>query len=129
MEIALFFIVPAALVIDYLVANTFEKIAEEKGYSGYFWWCFLLGLVGWIMVAALPYKKDTSRPSKKAASLPKKDDAPQLSKEAAALAATLSSSASDQAEQLNRLSNLHDQGAISDEEYERILTDSKLWDP
>lgn len=117
------------ILVDVLIAKSFENIAEEKGYSGYFWWCLLLGLAGWIMVAALPNKKDTSRPNKKAASLPKKDDAPQLNKEAAALAATLSSSALDQTEQLNRLSNLHDQGAISDKEYEMILTDSKLWDP
>lgn len=118
------------LVVNWLAAGKFEQIAGEKGYAGYFWWCFFLGLAGWIMVAALPYKKGASRPGKKAASLPEKDDAPQLSKEASALAATLSSSDLDQTtEQLNRLSNLHDQGAISDKEYEMILTDSKLWNP
>lgn len=60
MEIALFliFIVPAAIVIDYLIASAFEKIAAEKGYSSvYFWWCFFMGLAGWIMVAALPNRK------------------------------------------------------------------------
>ena len=47
-----------ALVIDFKIAKAFEFIAEEKGYYGgsYFWWCFLLGFVGWAMVIALPYK-------------------------------------------------------------------------
>lgn len=45
------------LLFNIITANAFEKIAVEKGYSGYFWWCFFLGLAGWIMVAALPYKR------------------------------------------------------------------------
>lgn len=44
------------LFISYLVAEEFDKIAVMKGYpeKKYFWWCFCLGLIGWLMVAALP---------------------------------------------------------------------------
>ncbi len=35
-------------------ASEFERIANMKGHKGYFWWCFLLGAVGWAMVIALP---------------------------------------------------------------------------
>ena len=45
-----------ALFVEYLVANKFEQIANEKGYSGFFWWCFLFNVIGYIMVAALPDK-------------------------------------------------------------------------
>lgn len=45
-----------ALIIDYFIAKQFEDIAEEKGFSQKrnFWIPFFFGLVGWIMVAALP---------------------------------------------------------------------------
>lgn len=36
------------------VASKFEYIANEKGYSGYFWWVLLLGIIGIAMVVALP---------------------------------------------------------------------------
>jgi len=42
------------LAISAVVASKFEKIAEMKGHSGYFWWCFWLGAIGWTMVIALP---------------------------------------------------------------------------
>ena len=42
------------LVIDYFAASKFEEIAEMKGHSGYFAWCFWLGIIGWCMVIALP---------------------------------------------------------------------------
>ena len=29
-----------ALFLEYLIAKKFESIANEKGHSGYFWWCF-----------------------------------------------------------------------------------------
>ena len=48
------------LVINYVIAGEMRNIAESKGCvdSGrYFWFSFLLGLPGWIMVAALPNKK------------------------------------------------------------------------
>lgn len=51
MAILFFFIM---LVFNVIVAPKFASIAEEKGYTGYFWWCFFLGIVGWMMVIALP---------------------------------------------------------------------------
>ena len=42
------------LAIDIAISRKFESIAESKGQYGYFWWCFLLGTVGWAMVIALP---------------------------------------------------------------------------
>lgn len=91
-EILLFGTVALAVVllINGIVAKEFEKIAGEKGYSGYFRWCFLLGIAGWIMVAALPNSK----------------------------APAPAAPAPSQAEEISRLSKLHDQGVLSDEEYE-----------
>lgn len=38
------------------IANAFVRIAKMKGHPGqkYFWWCFCTGLVGYLMVVALP---------------------------------------------------------------------------
>ena len=51
-----------ALVIDYVVAKKFADIAEMKGHEGdtYFWFTFLLGVVGMLMVVALPNGNTTS---------------------------------------------------------------------
>jgi hypothetical protein len=45
-----------ALAVDYFIAIKFAEIAEMKGhYDGcYFWFTFLLGPVGMLMVIALP---------------------------------------------------------------------------
>lgn len=45
-----------ALIIRLLVASAFSTIAGNKGHnpSSYFWVCFLLGIIGYCMVAALP---------------------------------------------------------------------------
>lgn len=43
-----------ALALEIAISMKFDEIAKEKGYSGYFWWCFLLNIIGFIMVAALP---------------------------------------------------------------------------
>ena len=51
------FIGIGALVIELMLAGKFESIANEKGYSGFFWWCFFLNIVGYLMVVALPDKK------------------------------------------------------------------------
>lgn len=57
MEI-LYFLVTVVLVllVNYLIAREYQRIATQKGFPGwrYFWWCFLMGIVGYIMVAALP---------------------------------------------------------------------------
>ena len=48
----------AVIALDYLVAKEFEFIANEKGYEGkrYFWYSFILGSIGYILVIALPKK-------------------------------------------------------------------------
>ena len=48
-----------AIIICAAFASAFKKIAEEKGHDGskYFWLCFLFGVIGMIMVAALPDRK------------------------------------------------------------------------
>ncbi len=44
------------IVVAACAANEFSSIAEMKGFSGkkYFWWSFLLGPIGMLMVVALP---------------------------------------------------------------------------
>ena len=42
------------IFLNSLIADKFESIANEKGHSGFFWWCFWLGIVGYMMVLALP---------------------------------------------------------------------------
>ena len=78
------------LIMSGIIAKAFEKIAGEKGYSGYFWWCFLLGLVGWIMVAALPNKR----------------------------AVAPAPAAPSRTDELERLARLHTQGVLTDGEFE-----------
>ena len=51
------FIAIGYLVLEAAIAKKFELIAGEKGYDGYFWWCFWLGAAGWAMVIALPDRK------------------------------------------------------------------------
>lgn len=50
------------LIIHYFIAKKFEEIAEMKGHIGstYFWYTFILGLVGMLMVIALPIKDKES---------------------------------------------------------------------
>lgn len=54
MLVFLFIII--GLIIWFFVAKQFKAIAEMKGHDGspYFWWTFLLGIVGILMVIALP---------------------------------------------------------------------------
>ena len=56
MEFLVFLGIVAGLVVDYLIANEFRKIAVDKGYSHmkYFWIAFLLGVAGYILIAAMP---------------------------------------------------------------------------
>ena len=46
------------LIIDYVIAKKIEEIAEMKGHKGgtYFWFTFIFGAVGMLMVIALPNK-------------------------------------------------------------------------
>ena len=59
MIIVIMVLVAVWLIICVLTASEFDSIAEKKGYSGYFKWCFWLGMIGWLMVIALPDKKST----------------------------------------------------------------------
>ena len=45
-----------AMIIDYVIAKKFAEIAEMKGHEGdtYFWFTFIFGVVGMLMVIALP---------------------------------------------------------------------------
>ena len=45
-----------ALIVNIVICVRFANIAAEKGYNGtgYFWACFFLSIIGYIMVAALP---------------------------------------------------------------------------
>lgn len=64
------------LVISGIAALKFESIANMKGHSGYFWWCFLLGAIGWAMVIALPDRKEEYVLGKSGKSIaPEMDDA------------------------------------------------------
>ena len=46
------------LIADYFIATEFAQIAEMKGYYDrrYFWFTFLFGIAGMLMVVALPLK-------------------------------------------------------------------------
>ena len=54
-------IAAAFIVLDYFIAKWFFEAAEEKGYHDkkYFWICFWLGWVGWVLVCALPDRGNT----------------------------------------------------------------------
>ena len=52
-------IVGIILFLNYLLAKEFYVIAEMKGYEyhkKYFWYCFIFGWIGYLMVIALPDK-------------------------------------------------------------------------
>ena len=52
------------IAVDFYVAVKFKKIAEDKGYDSmeYFFVCFFLTFIGYIMVAALPDRKKVEMP-------------------------------------------------------------------
>ena len=64
------------IVIACAVAFQFRKIAEMKGHGGvpFFWWTFLLGPIGMLMVVALPdrAKQVSEIPAAKATATPEK---------------------------------------------------------
>lgn len=61
MEALIFLAAIVVLVVWYFAAAEFRRIAAMKGHdeSRYFWWTFLLGIVGMMMVIALPQKVET----------------------------------------------------------------------
>lgn len=52
-----FIVLVVIIVIRIIIGVKFDSIAENKGHNGYLWWCILFGVVGWLMVIALPDRK------------------------------------------------------------------------
>ncbi len=54
-----------SLAVNILISNEFKQIANYKGYEEpkIFWYCFLFGLVGYLMVIALPDRERRSTPA------------------------------------------------------------------
>ena len=50
------------LILDYYIAKWFSEAAEAKGYhdSKYFWICYFLGFIGYLLVIALPNRNQRS---------------------------------------------------------------------
>ena len=59
MEILLFLIAAGRIVVRWFAAKWFQEIAIEKGYESqkYFWICFLLTTLGYLLVIAMPDRK------------------------------------------------------------------------
>lgn len=55
------------LIVAFITANEFQEVANEKGYnsSKYFWYVFLLGIVGCLLVIALPDRKHNCETKKR----------------------------------------------------------------
>lgn len=53
-------LVLVGLVISYVLSEEFMEIASKKGYYNrkYFWYCFLFGIAGYLIVIALPTKEE-----------------------------------------------------------------------
>jgi len=51
------------LVIDWLISEEFYTVAYNKGFGErrYFWYCFLFGIVGYLLVIALPTLDDEEK--------------------------------------------------------------------
>ena len=49
-------VIALVFVLSYFIAKWFYEVAEEKGYHDrkYFWICFWLGAIGYLLVVAMP---------------------------------------------------------------------------
>lgn len=58
-------VIVALLYLQYIIAKEFYSAAVTKGYSNkkYLWYCFFLGMIGYLMVIALPNKIVTANQS------------------------------------------------------------------
>ena len=56
--LAIVYLIVLGLLIwlDWYIAKQFEEVAQKKAHTQkkYFWLCFLLGAVGYLLVVALP---------------------------------------------------------------------------
>ena len=62
--ILLYLIVLGLLIwLDWYIAKQFEEVAQKKGHTQkkYFWLCFLLAAVGYLLVVALPDRGNTQQ--------------------------------------------------------------------
>jgi len=52
-------------IISWFIAMEFEAVANQKGYSEskYFWYPFLFGIAGYLLVIALPPKETCDQPA------------------------------------------------------------------
>ena len=62
MEVLIILGALVVIAVAAFAASEFKKIAEMKGHEGgrYFWWSFLLGPIGMLMVVALPDRNKQS---------------------------------------------------------------------
>lgn len=90
------------LWIFYLLAVEFQKVADAKGWpeEKYKWIAFLIPIAGYLLVAALPDRGKTHT------------------------AGGMGQSEKDAAATMRDLAKLHDSGALTDEEYEKMRTDA-----
>ncbi|MBQ3081243.1 MAG: DUF4339 domain-containing protein [Clostridia bacterium] len=65
------------ILIWFIVSKKFAEIAEMKGHKGsaYFWFTFLMGLVGMLMVIALPCVERAPKPAVNTNETPPSSDA------------------------------------------------------
>lgn len=61
MIILILILIAVVLAIQFFIATEFYNVANEKGYDSkkYLWIPFLFGIVGYLLVIALPNKKNT----------------------------------------------------------------------
>jgi len=59
LTVSLIIIFAIVLLVDYFIAAEFYKVALMKGYEQkkYLWICFFFGIVGYLLVIALPGKE------------------------------------------------------------------------
>lgn len=74
--VLIFFAAIVVLALAILIAKEFAFAAREKGYGEekYFWYSFLFGIVGWLIVIALPCKSVKTSSAEKAS----EDEIPEL---------------------------------------------------
>lgn len=68
------------LVLSFFIALWFYEVAKEKGHhdNKYFWICFWLGIIGWLLIVALPDRaeKISSATAEKRSNAPADSDVP-----------------------------------------------------